>query len=258
MRTRIIFVSLVVLAIISTFNSCKKPEKEGNINISIIHTVDGQPAEFDQMIYKNEAGNEYQLSEIQWFISELSLIGEDGEEFLLMAADDAWYVDTDLEETMEQNFSSIPEGNYKGLSFVFGFTEETNKSHRFVNPPESFMFWPELMGGGYHYMKLNGKWLNPEGLKEPFNFHLGIGQIYEEDEIVDFVHNHFKVTLNVADLQVVGDGILDLHLSMQIENWFKEPHVYDHNEWGGAIMQNQEAMRLATENGHNVFVLKVL
>ncbi|MDZ7740495.1 MAG: hypothetical protein U5Q03_01720 [Bacteroidota bacterium] len=44
---------------------------------------------------------------------------------------------------------------------------------------------------------------------------------------------------------------------MNIENWFKEPHVYDHNIWKGYIMQNQEAMSLARDNGQNVFSLEV-
>ena len=42
-------------------------------------------------------------------------------------------------------------------------------------------------------------------------------------------------------------------ISRNIENWFKNPNTYDHNQWGGDIMQNQPAMKIAAENGWNVF-----
>jgi len=247
-----ILLLVAVVFMIGLF-SCKKPVKEGSVNIRITHTVDGQPAVYNQINYINAAGNQYQISEIQWFITELALLDEANKSFSLMGTDEAWYIDTDLEETMQRTILAIPEGNYKALEFVFGFTEETNLSNRFVNPPESFMFWPEHMGGGYHYMKLNGKWLNPQGQKEPFNFHLGIGQIYDGEEIIDFVHNYFKVSLPMSDLKIIGEKSSNLVIEMQIENWFQSPNVYDHNEWGGAIMQKQDAMRIAIENGHDVF-----
>ena len=40
---------------------------------------------------------------------------------------------------------------------------------------------------------------------------------------------------------------------MHVDRWFKNPNTYDHNEWGGDIMQKQESMRLGCENGHDVF-----
>ncbi len=47
-----------------------------------------------------------------------------------------------------------------------------------------------------------------------------------------------------------------LQIVMNIENWFKSPNIYDHNQWGGDIMQNQDAMHIAAENGWNIFSYK--
>jgi hypothetical protein len=44
-----------------------------------------------------------------------------------------------------------------------------------------------------------------------------------------------------------------IDLVMHVDNWFKSPHTYDHNFWGGDIMQKQDAMKVACENGHDVF-----
>jgi hypothetical protein len=277
------FIAFIVVVLFGVA-SCNKKTSEnetGTLGIAIEHTVNGETAVYDQLIYSNEAGNQYELSEVQWFITSLALIRDDGTSVAIMGEDEAWYIDSDIPESMLHNFEQIPSSAFTALQFNFGFTKEVNLSHRFVNPPESFMFWPQYLGGGYHYMKLNGKWLNENGLKEPFNFHLGIGQVYDstasKSEYVDlasccsknhcegytppakilpvkeFIHNDFQVVFDDLDLIVKEGEACSLKLEMSIENWFKSPHLYDHNIWGGSIMQQQKAMKLGAENGRDVF-----
>jgi hypothetical protein len=121
------------------------------------------------------------------------------------------------------------------------------------------MFWPELLGGGYHYMKLNGKWRDTLDRLTPFNFHLGIGQIYHSfpDSISAYVHNDFRVDLPDSRIEILGGENKDITLVMNIENWFKSPYIYDHNHWGGDIMQKQDAMKMACENGRDVFTVEI-
>jgi len=250
-------VILLMLVFISGCGSkTDNPEPTtGKIALSFIHEIDGEPIVFDDMRYVNAAGNQYLVNEIQYFISDVTLHGNDGN-ILLDAWQDIHYIDTDLPETHEILFmDDIPEGNYTGLSFTFGISEEKNHSLMFVNPPESFMFWPENLGGGYHYMKLNGKWLNEANQMAPFNFHLGIGQIYYAypDSIVGFVQNYFEVDVPSSAFAIVAGQTTDIPLIMNVENWFQSPNIYDHNVWGGDIMQKQEAMAEAKENGHDVF-----
>jgi hypothetical protein len=38
-------------------------------------------------------------------------------------------------------------------------------------------------------------------------------------------------------------------------NLFKMLHIYDHNYWGGAIMQKQPAIQMVKENGFDVFTV---
>lgn len=127
----------------------------------------------------------------------------------------------------------------------------------FVNPPESYMFWPEFLGGGYHYMKLNGKWLEDGQTIEttPFNCHLGRGQIYYSfpDSIIGFIPNEIRVSLPASSFEVKAGENLQVYLTMNIENWFEEPHIYDLDYFGSYTMQNQEAMQTLKDNGYNVF-----
>lgn len=252
------FVLIPILFFI--FSSCSQnsdPPAPTPAKISFHFTQcnEGSPQEFDTMKYVNAAGNHYLVNEIQYFISDVKLHFEDGNVQLLDGWKDIHYVDTDLPETHTWNvFDDIETGVVEKVSFTFGISEEKNNSLMFVNPPERDMFWPEYLGGGYHYMKLNGKWLADDGTIKPFDFHLGIGQIYaggivNVDSITGFVQNYFEVELANSSFVINAGDDLNFEIRMNVENWFQSPNTYNHDEWGGDIMQKQEAMHLACENG---------
>ncbi len=236
-------------------------EKNGKIVLLFTHLINGEPIQFDTIIYVNEAGNPYLVNEIQYFISDVTLYKNDGTEILIDDWKDIHYVDTDLPYTWRwEVYDKIPEGVYDSVSFTYGFYEEKNISFMFVNPPERDMFWPEFLGGGFHYMKLNGKWLEAGQATQntPFDFHLGIGQIYYNypDSITGFIHNNFRVSLPNSGFTITTGQTKEIEIIMNIENWFKDPYIYDHDIWKGYIMQNQDAMQIVKENGHNVFSIK--
>lgn len=251
---------LLPLAILLIIVSCTKkddpdPEKAGII-FYFTHYVEDRPLVVDTLKYTNAAGNQYMVNEIQYFISDVKLHRADGSYQLIDQWKDIHYVDTDLPETHTwQVFDPIEAGDYQKVSFTFGISEEKNQSLMFVNPPKRDMFWPEILGGGYHYMKLNGKWQASGGQVLPFAFHLGIGQIYSggitnPDSIAGFVQNYFEVELPNSSFTTTNDGSYHhFEIRMNVENWFRNPHVYDHNIWGGDIMQKQEAMQIGCENG---------
>ncbi len=254
-----------LFAVLFFMSACQKSasKKYGTMVILFEHSVGSQPLEFDTLKYVNAAGNPYMVTNIQYFISDICLHKANGDSVLFNKNDNnqnIHYVDTDLPDTWQWRLpDSIPEGEYTSISFTFGLNEKENVSLRFPNPPESAMFWPQYLGGGYHYMKLNGKWRDPNDTIRMFNFHLGIGQLYDTDgNITGFVQNYFIVTLPASSFSVKGGQLLQLTLNMDVNEWFENPNVYDFNQWGGKIMQNQQAMHEACQNGHNVFTAKNL
>ena len=46
-------------------------------------------------------------------------------------------------------------------------------------------------------------------------------------------------------------------LTMVVDNWFRNPNLYDFNVYGSAIMQNQTAQQALKENGQDVFTWSV-
>jgi hypothetical protein len=251
----VIFVLIILIYSCITENEVNY---DGTITFEFEHLVNGKAAEFDQMIYRNEVGNEYEITNIQWFVSEVTLIGHDGIEKPVSASDWIHYIDTDLPETHRWTvLDGIKPGEYEAIRFIFGIRGEKNMPYMFTDPPESNMIWPYFMGGdegGYHYMKLNGFWITPSNERMPYNFHIGVGQQYDENkDITGFIQNWFEVRLPYSSFSMPAGGQVDVKIQMNIENWFKGPRIYDHNEFGGSIMNNQAAMGKIHDNGIDVF-----
>jgi hypothetical protein len=256
--------TLIFLLLATAVTMCKKDDKEqpapgGTMSFTIDHRVNGQALKQNELKYINAAGNHYMVTDLMYFISDITFYRSDGMKKMISAEREIFYVDENLPETKTIHFTDkIPVGTYDSISFVFGLSEEKNKSFLFVNPPEVLMGWPEILGGGYHYMMMNGKWEDTSGAVVPFNFHLGRGQLYHgttfnTDSIYAFVPNFVSVHLPASSFSMADQETAVFNLTMNIEQWFENPHVYDHNHWGGAIMQNQAAMNTAKENGWNVF-----
>lgn len=237
----------------------------GKIAFQFVHVFENEAVRFDTMMYVNEAGNQMLFTEIQYFISDVTLHYASGTNYLIDEWKDIHYIDSDIPSTQTWSvYDDIPTGIIDSITFTFGINEEKNQSFLFVNPPESLMFWPDILGGGYHYLKLNGKWIDDLQRVSPFNFHLGIGQIYDnQGNITGFIQNYFKVKVafpfySSALISINPGHTTTLALVMEIENWFRNPNTWDFNTWGGDIMQNQAAMHPACQNGMDVFRISLM
>lgn len=254
MKPRLLFILLVLLV-----TACTKHVEKAELDLNIGYEVNGNPLVTNSLCYVNEVGNQFMITEIQWFLSDIQLLDQNGDWHTLKqrnATDSMaelnehiFYIDTDIPESTSLHGKRIPVGHYSALRFTFGLDERDNESYRFTDPPESDMFWPEVLGGGYHYMKLNGKYLDNENRLAPLAIHLGIGQSEDGSQ---FYQNYFIVELPI-DFTVAANAKNQLDLTMVVDNWFRTPYPIDFNQYGSSIMQNQTAQRLLSGNGQDVF-----
>lgn len=255
---------LFLLGLMFMITSCKNHDDHesdfdsGKLIFTFEHFADGQELVFDDMKYTNAAGNQYEVTEIQWFISDITLNKRNGDKLLLDEEKFAHYVDTNIPETNKWIIEDdIPAGEYTSISMTFGIKGEKNKPLMYTDPPESNMLWPVNLGGeqgGYHYMKLNGFWKNKDAQREPFNFHLGVGQERDvENNITGFIQNWFEVELPASSFSIEPNETKSIAIRMNVEKWWDTPNIYNHDEIGGKIMQNQQAMKMGVENGKSVF-----
>lgn len=250
---KLLIISVVLLSI---FSCTDKDDKAGTFKLTFQHYVDGNPLIRDSMMYVNAAENPYEITEIMYFISRVKLYNHNGNVVELNAASPFHYVNPDYPETLSwESIEEAPEGTYDSITFIFGLKADDNLSNRFVNAPENNMAWPEILGGGYHYMMMNGFYLDFEGNKKTNNFHLGTGQIINGSDTT-FVDNSFTVTPHGSPFNISWGSLTTGVLTMNIESWFETPVVYDFNVWGGAIMQKQAAMETACKNGKDAFTIQ--
>ncbi|MEI7596631.1 MAG: MbnP family protein [Bacteroidota bacterium] len=257
---------LACLLLILILSSCKEPlaevvpEKEtGKLILKFSHHVNGSELTRDTMKYTNAAGNEYEINQLLYFISDLILYNSDGTQTLISSDNNIHYVNLDIPSTLSWNLSdNLPVGSYDSINFVFGLTQARNQNGLFVNPPEVDMMWPNILGGGFHLMQLNGKWKDTNSNIQNFAFHLGVGQLYHGnvinvDSIYGYVHNNFTANLPSSSITIEANKTKEVEIVMNIESWFNTPYNYNFNYWGGAIMQNQAAMQMIKDNGFDVF-----
>lgn len=244
-----VLVSAVFLS--CAFISCRKENDKINLSVEFTHSVGNKIFIKDSLQYINTAGNHYEVNELQYFISDIVLHQQDGNNVAIQADSGIHYVDIDIPGSLLWNFDQqIPKGNYTSVSFTFGMNEAKNKTGRFVNPPERDMFWPDIMGGGYHYMKMNGQWKDTLNQLSPFNFHMGPGM---KEGGMGVIQNYFTVQVPNSGFNITSDANHRLILNMDIASWFNTPNLWDWNVIGGQIMQNQWAMEMAGENGADAF-----
>lgn len=256
----------IFLVITSAFlSSCTKhtlevtPITYGNIIFTFSHKVNGESLKFDTMLYRTSLGNNYKVTDLQYFVSRVSLHSVKGKWNTITTDDGIHYTDA------RDNYSCswwvndlLLAGTYDTVAFTFGLDENQNTSGRFPDPPERDMFWPDILGGGYHYMKMNLKWKNETMSQSlPFMFHLGIGQVYASgtvnpDSIIGFVQNYFRVTLP-CKLDLSAGSTRQIMLQMNVDRWFDGNNAFDFSAYPDGIMQNQEGMFKACLNGRKAF-----
>jgi hypothetical protein len=273
MKTQSLIRIAILMAVLLPFMwSCDKntpappdpPVNTSFIGFRFVHLVDSVPLELDTFNYITKGGVLYKITDLQYFISRITLYMHGGGDVVLSDGDSIRYIDHRFPETQTWiPAGDIPAVEYDSIAFTFGLNEQQNISNRFPNPPERDMFWPEVLGGGYHHMKLNSVWKSCcTNLESPFMMHVGTGQIYSSptpntDSIIGFVQNAFRVVLPGSSFTAKKDSTFILGIVMNIDHWFNgPPNMLDLNIMPQGIMQDQENMAKICDNGKGAFSVK--
>jgi hypothetical protein len=198
--------------------------------------VDNLPLLFDTVLYTNAAGNIYSVHQLQFYLSAFEFTDVSGQKF---KSDTVIYADARDLQTLSFDLKGIPAGSYTGVSFMVGMDSVHNVSNCLpANMVNMNMGWPEPMGGGYHFLKLEGIF-EDGGNVFGYAMHLGTCP-YAVPVILNRALNHGSV----ADT---------LQLSMNINEWFANPNVFDFNSGNNYTMGNDTAMAKLSANGTDIF-----
>lgn len=254
MSKRSIFTKCIALVALLTLLACGDDPDPGvtaqtTVTIDFEHFVDGAPVTLgSETPYTNAAGNSFGVTLLRYFISDVVLHLEGGD---TIAVPGAHYVDHDDPATRSYVLDvEVPAERLASVSFVMGLPPALNVSGAYSTGPEALMEWPEMMGGGYHFMKFEGRYINDAS--EPFNFRAHTGGLHD----VDY---SFDVVLDAGN-RLLPEGAATLTVVMNLEQWFTAPHEWDLNDYFTAampgIMANAAAQESLQDNGATVFSLE--
>jgi hypothetical protein len=209
------------------------------LDVTLNYKIDNDAFITDQFIYYTPAGYNYSISNLSYYISRLNLIKAD---CTYLPIKDYQFIDAQISETNNFILATIPEGNYIGIKFNIGLDSSQNIS--FILPPtteSNNMQWPQLMGGGYHFLKLEGNYKDTLGTYG-YTMHLGT--------------NNCLIPIKIfKPITIAKDTKTMLSFTMNINEWFKNPHLFDFNTDANNIMGDSLNMKKIAENGADVFTI---
>lgn len=216
------------------------------------HNWDGtaiENADFEVTQYTNAHGEILTLSKLIYLISDITFTSSTG-----VVYDTGDYNLINVRDGTNMTFAPtalIPPGNYS-VSFTFGFDDEDNIDGAYLDLNSSDGSWnvPAMLGGGYHYMRMEGKYIDNTMTQTNFQYHTIRAANATVMPIV-LQDTSIEVTLG----QVTVSDNTNVEIKMNVAEWFKNPNLWDLNVLYTLLMPNFNAQVMMSENGASVFSL---
>lgn len=238
---------ILIVFIMIGFLSCKKdktdpkppgknPSTTGTLSFVLHYKVSGADLETDKIIYTNEAGNRYSVWTLKAILSAFNFHKPAGE----WKDNNYYYIDVSDNNFNKITVNKIPAGTYTGFDFLIGI-DSIHNQHDSLPATIEFqnMIWPTMMGGGFHFLKLEGQFISPA---DTLGYTVHVGQ-------------NGNTSLNSIDkvFTVSPGGVTTIDLFIDINEWYKTPNTFNFNTDGYSTMDDTTAMRKIAENGRDVF-----
>ncbi len=189
------------------------------------------------MQYTSDAGYNYEITRLNYYLSGFVFRMTDGSEF---KSDVVFYIDAKQPSYNDILFPDFSKGSCAQISFFVGVDSLKNKTDSLLATTDNInMLWPDMMGGGYHFMKLEGHYIDTSGT-HGFAMHLGKNK------------NLVRIMLDSPDINSTGNTA-NLNLTMNINEWFRNPQIYDFNKDGSYSMGNDSSLQTLANNGTDIF-----
>lgn len=223
--------SILLAALILISCGSDQEINDTKIFLNFSHNVDGNPISIDDLSHTNLTGENYNILTLKYLISDIKFISNEKDHENIIK--DIHFIDLSDPSTMIIDSDIIENGSYT-LQFRFGLDSTTNVTNSFVN--ETFhtsMSWPEMMGGGYHYMKLEGSYNNDSTF---YNTHTGPTMGMDHSFLCSF-----DLPININN----STNNLEYAIEMNINNWYG-PEIVNLEP---AIMMNMPTQMNLMMNG---------
>ena len=241
--------------IIAAFSSCKNETEccvnpTINITLKFTHNWDGisiTKSDFNNFKFTTKNGESISIERLRYVISKIRLIN--GSE--VFTFNDNNFIDLGEEKGLSLNLpEKIFAGSYQ-LKFTFGFTDADNTDGIYQDLNTANFSVPAMLGGGYHFMQLDGKFKNTNNTETGFNYHAIRAVDRTDPNNLIFEDTSFEVDLGTLSFTKTAE----ITIEANIAEWFKNPNTWNLNELNTVLMPNFEAQKMMSANGKTVFSL---
>ncbi len=246
----LLFFALIPFLACNNDDDTTTPVVESDVSINFTQSFDNQSItanEFSNLEYTNENGEQLSISRLRYLMTDIVLTDSDGIETVI-----ADYNFVDVGESTGAVLDAptkFEQGDYT-LSMRFGFSDADNNG---VYTDLNALSWgvPAPLGGGYHYMQMEGVYINSEAVNTNYQFHTIRAAQNPGDDVT---LTDTSIAVNLGTITIDGSATT-IQVNMNIENWYKNPNLWNLNELYTMLMPNYDAQILMNENGQDVFTL---
>jgi hypothetical protein len=252
---------IVLLFSLIAFSSCSNSDDSGSnpivitdaeLTFNFSHNWDDTAitnADFNTIQYTNANGEELSIEKLRYLISNITLRKTSGETIVIDT-----YNLVDVTNNTGMSFTPdmrIPKGSYTNVSFTFGFTNEDNVDGAYADLNTALWNVPAMLGGGYHFMQLEGKFIDNADAEIGYQYHAIRAVNNSDPNNLQFQDTFFEVDLGSINIQ----NNVSFEIEMNIAEWFKNPVNWDLNVLHSSLMSNFGAQILMFTIGQDVFSL---
>ncbi len=209
-------VTVSILLIVIALSSCKsdkdemKPETT-TVNFIFINEISGQTITPGSMNYVNLAGNQYSVTLLKYYISNITFRKADG---TIYRAPNYELV-TEGEPATQVFSMTVPSGDYTAIGFYMGVDSVLNFSGPQTGEldPVYGMLWD--WNTGYLYFKHEGEFIDSTGAVLPLVYHYG--------NLAGLVKHEITTSLMLMDLPKT------ITIGFDLNKLYEGPNMVDFN-----------------------------
>ena len=243
----------LVLIVLIGFSSCSEKDccvnvEPVNATIKFTHDWDGTTigaTDFNDLKFTNEHGETLSIERLRYLVSNVYIESSDSQN------SKAYHLVNVGEETgLELTLENIPQGTYQ-LKFTFGFNDSDNTDGIYQDLNSVSFNVPAMLGGGYHFMQFDGKYLDTNNAEANFNYHAI--RAADRSDPSNLILEDTSFLVDLGNITLTNDATIEIKVNLA--EWFKNPNTWNLNELNTVLMPNFEAQKMMNSNGKTVFSL---
>jgi len=244
------------LALFTVFLSCSEDNdiqiKTVDFTLNFTHNWNDTLitiADFNALKFTNKNKEKLSITKLRYLISDFTFYNQNGD---TLSTDDYHLVDLEKDESLEFTLSEkIPVGTYSKVIFRFGFTKEKNSSGIYQDLNSNNFGVPEILGGGYHFMQFEGRFIDQNSETSPFLYHTI--SAYNNTDVANVISTDTSFEVTLSSIEIKNNATIEIKAGLA--QWFEKPNTWDLNILSTDLMGNYDAQIKMSANGKSVFSL---